>query len=81
MGNQKLTASEKLKIQRKKHYDSLSEAQKKKHDKILYEAFMKNTAEAQKNRGYKTRSDDKATPINTKKAVQLKSKAVKKKKK
>ena len=72
----KLTAKERLKIQDIQHYNSLSDKQKKQIDKIKYDAFMKRTAEAQKNKGYSTGPEMK-TPVNNKTAVTLKKKAVK----
>ena len=63
---EKQSASQRLKIQEKQWYDSLTEKQKKQIDKIKQDSFMKQTAEAQK-RGFKTKT--------------LKQKVVKKKQK
>ena len=73
----KLTASEKLQIIRKQHYDSLSPSQKKEHDRIIREGIQKRTAEAQKTRGYKTKSEGYVAPNTKRKAVTLKKTAVK----
>ena len=70
-----LTAKEKLKIQNRLHYNSLSDKQKKQIDKIKQDAFMKRTSEAQKNKGYSTGPSMK-TPNKKQKAVTLKGKAV-----
>jgi len=71
----KLSASERLKIQNRQHYNSLSDKQKKQIDKIKQDSFMKQTAEAHKNKSYSTGPKMK-TPVNNKKAVTLKQKAV-----
>ena len=74
----KLTAKERLKIQNKQYYNSLSDKQKKQIDKIKSDSFWEQTTKAQKLR-YGT--SKMTAPEKKMKGVTLERKAVKLKRK